>query len=270
MPRTRRSASPPTSRRLGPAALPPDEAVARPVGLLRAMAPGDRPILSWSTVTRTALVLGRAAGAPPVDRAAVRAAGAEVVRRSSGGGPVLWDDGLVSLDVILPPGHPLAPADVVRAYRWLGEAIAAALRTLGLRDVETVPVERARLSARDPGPAADACYGGISPYEVLVDGRKVVGLSQARRRPGTLLQAGTLLTVDGALTARMMGRDAGFGAALDAHAAGLREWLPHLAVGDVVAAVDRELETALGPWAPDVPSEAERASIAAALPETRG
>lgn len=268
MPPTRPSGSPPTFRRLGPVALPPDEAVARPVGLLRALTPEADPIASWSLTQRPALVLGRAAGRPPVDLQAARDAGVSVVRRSSGGGPVLWDTGLVALDVILPPGHRLAPPDVVEAYRWLGDAVARALRSLGLPRVTVVGIAEARAASRSPGPAAAACYGGISPFEVLVDGRKVLGLSQARRRPGTLLQAGVLLTVDGPLTARLMGRDAAFGRALAAHAAGLREWLPRLEVAEVVAAVDDAVATATGGgWVDSSPTEAEREAIAGAAAE---
>lgn len=46
-------------RRLGPDALAPADAVARPLRLLDDMRPGDAPVASWSTVTRPCLVLGR-------------------------------------------------------------------------------------------------------------------------------------------------------------------------------------------------------------------
>jgi lipoate---protein ligase len=238
------------------------------VGLLRTLSPGDDPIASWSTTSAPALVLGRSAGTPPVDIDAARDAGVQVVRRTSGGGPVLWDDGLVGFDMILPPGHDLAPADVVETYRWLGEAIALALRSLGLPDVAVVEITHARASARAPGPAAAACYGGVSPYEVLVEGRKVLGLSQARRRPGTLLQAGVLLDLDGPLTARLMGRDAAFGRALAGHAAGLREWDASIDAGDVVAAVNTSVMDITGlKLAPSRMTTAEHASIATAMEE---
>ena len=132
------------------------------------------------------------------------------MRRSSGGGPVLWDRDLLALDVALPRGHPLAADDVVAAYRWLGEAIADALGAVGVADVEVIDVPRARAAAGAPGAAADACFGGLSPFEVLAGGRKVVGLSQARRRPGALLQAGIPLTLDAARLARLMARDEDF------------------------------------------------------------
>ena len=46
---------------MGPDALPPGAAVARPVDLLSSIAAGAPPIASWSTVTRPCLVLGRSA-----------------------------------------------------------------------------------------------------------------------------------------------------------------------------------------------------------------
>jgi lipoate-protein ligase A len=202
------------------------------------MAPGGPPVLSWSSVTAPGLVLGRHAVEPALDADAVAAEGVTVLTRSSGGGPVLWDGDLVALDVVLPRGHRLAADDVVAAYRWLGEALADALRALGAPDVEVVDVARARAWKAAPGPAADACFGGLSPWEVLAGGRKVVGLSQTRRRRGALLQAGIPLTLDAARLGRLLGRDAAWARGLAATAAGLRELVPGVRDGDVVAAAD--------------------------------
>lgn len=206
--------------------------------LLEGLATDPSPALSWSTVTGPALVLGRLAVDPEVDREAARAEGVEVIHRSSGGGPVLWDSGLLALDVVLPRGHRLAGDDVVAAYRWLGEAIAEALRALGIPDVEVVGIARAREDRARPGPAADACYGGLSPFEVTAAGRKVLGLSQTRRAGGALLQAGILMSLDPGLLARLLGRDEEFAGGLAAAAAGLGELAPGLAVAAVVGAVD--------------------------------
>ena len=203
------------------------------------MAPDGPPVLSWSTVTAPGLVLGRHAVDPELDHGAVAAEGVEVLKRSSGGGPVLWDRDLLGLDVVLPRGHRLAPDDVVAAYRWLGEALADALTAVGVPDVEVIDLGRARGAA--PGPAADACFGGLSPWEVMASGRKVVGLSQTRRRPGALLQAGVPLRLDAPRLARLLGRDAAWADALAATAAGVRELAPGVSVGDVVAAVEAAL-----------------------------
>lgn len=125
------------------------------------------------------------------DTVACAAAGVDVVRRGSGGGPVLWTKDLLAFDVFVPRDHPLWSADVVEAYRWLGELFADVLSGQGVRDVRAVTVDQAR-ELNDPELARLACYGGVSPWEVLVGGRKVVGLSQVRRRSGVLLQVGIL------------------------------------------------------------------------------
>jgi len=205
------------------------------------MGPDGPPVLSWSTVTAPALVLGRHAVDPEVDRGAVAEEGVEVLKRSSGGGPVLWDRDLLALDIVLPRGHRLAPDDVVAAYRWLGEALADALAALGVPDVEVVTVTRARAAQAAPGVAADACFGGLSPWEVLAGGRKVVGLSQTRRRTGALLQAGVPLGLDAARLARLLSRDAAWARGLAATAAGVRDLAPDVTAEDVIEAVEAML-----------------------------
>ena len=220
--------------------------MARPIGLLQSLDADAVPIHSWSTVSTPGLVLGRLAADPPIDRGVIAEEGVTVVRRSSGGGPVLWDRDLLALDVVLPRGHRLAGDDVVEAYRWLGEAIADALRALGARDVAVIGVAEARAARARPGAAADACFGGLSPYEVLAGGRKVVGLSQARRKPGALLQAGIPLRLDARRLARLMGRDAAFAASLAATAAGLDEVAPGAGAAQAIAAVDAAVRARVG------------------------
>lgn len=239
------------------------------MGLLREMPAAGPAIASWSRVATPALVLARSAAGRSPDWAAAAEEGVVVVRRSSGGGPVLWDRGLLALDVLLPPGHPLALRDVVLAYRWLGEAFAAALRSCGVGDVEVVGVRRAR--ERRAGGAADACFGGLSPFEVTAAGRKVLGLSQARRRRGTLLQAGVPLRLDAGRLARLMGRDATFAEALARDAAGLDELAPGVSAADLVTAVEAQVSSRCGvALAEDTITAGERAAIDAVLAEGLG
>jgi lipoate-protein ligase A len=210
-------------RRLPLEKLAPSEAVARAMALLDDLA--DGPVLAWSMVDAPALVLGRSADDQGIDRAACRSAGVQVLRRASGGGPVLWDRDLLALDVALPAGHRLAGRDVVLSYRWFGEALAAALRELGA-PARTLSLDEARAApSAEDRLAARVCFGGRSPFEVVVDGRKVVGLAQVRRRAGALFQAGIALRLDPRALTRLLqpppeGR-AALEAAIAARAGGL-------------------------------------------------
>lgn len=190
-----------------PQSAPASAAVARARSELDALGP-DAPatVLWWPPVTRPALVLGRtaapAAGAEQV--AAERAL--DVARRPSGGGPVLWDADLIAFDVLLPRSHRLHLPDVVESYRWLGELVADGLRSVGLPALRIDPDEARRIQrdrARDP--LSRLCFGAVSPHEVLVGGRKVLGLCQARRPHGLLLQAGLPVALDAEVLAQIAG-----------------------------------------------------------------
>src|SRR5262249_7337069 len=120
------------------------------------------------------------------------------VRRHSGGTAVLATEDVLGLDVLLPRGHALAMPDVVESYRWFGQVWAATLTRL-VAAVRLVGVTEARGAAAPPPHLADAvrlaCFGTLSPYEVLAEGRKIVGLAQLRRR-NVLLQSGIHFTFD--------------------------------------------------------------------------
>ncbi len=171
--------------------------------LLAAVGAGGSPALRWYVTPQPALVLGVGQPLDDFDAAACERAGLPLVRRSSGGTAVLTDDGLLNLDIALPAAHRLEHRDVVRAYAWLGTALTRALRHLGWAACAIAPEEARRDTAAlraDERPGATVlrrtCFGGRSPYEVLVTGHKVVGLCQVRRRAGTLYQVGILLRFD--------------------------------------------------------------------------
>jgi lipoate-protein ligase A len=132
--------------------------------------------------TDAAIVLGSRQTPDVVDLAACRAAGLEVVRRRSGGGVVLLRPGAVAwVDLVVP--HGVAPDDVRGSMRWAGERWAAALE--GSVD--------GRLTVHTAGMVVTpwselVCFAGLGPGEVLLDGDKLVGLSQRRTRHGLRIQ----------------------------------------------------------------------------------
>lgn len=139
-----------------------------------------------------------------------------IYHRHAGGTAVLVGPHLLSLDVVLPAGHPLILSDVVESYRWFGEAWVAALQHLGIDTRLVSPDEAHAQQALRKQPETRAyealmhraCYGTLSSYEVAEGRRKVVGLDMIRRRVGTLLQAGVLLHWDTELLAQLLGHSA--------------------------------------------------------------
>lgn len=126
----------------------------------------------------TALVLGSTQSSDDVDDDACRRAGVDVVRRRSGGGAVLVVPGeILWVDVIVPAHHPAWTDDVVRSGWWLGDVWRAALGDLG-RDDTTVHHGGLVHSAW----SRQVCFAGVGPGEVMVGGRKLVGISQRRNR----------------------------------------------------------------------------------------
>jgi lipoate-protein ligase A len=140
-------------------------------------------------VTSSAFVLGSTQPESDVDPARAAAAGVEVCRRRAGGGGVLVQpEDQIWLDVFVPAGDRLWTPDVGRAFLWLGEAVAAAVRA-----VSGDPAE-----VHDGGLVTSAwssvlCFSGLGAGEVTVEGRKVLGISQRRDRRGAWLRAMVLL-----------------------------------------------------------------------------
>ncbi len=170
--------------------------------LLNTIQPGDQPIIYWSLADPAGLVLGFSQKQDLLNAADVASLGLPIYRRRAGGTAVLVGPHLLDLDVILPPDHPLLQTDLVESYRWLGDTWVAALRQLGVEARTISPMEARQQQALRKQPATGAyeqlmnraCYGSLSPYEVVAAGtKKVVGLCMIRRRHGTLLQAGVVL-----------------------------------------------------------------------------
>lgn len=115
----------------------------------------------------------------------------ELVLRRAGGGAVLTGPWMLSASIILPPEHRLIATGTVSSYRWLGALHAGLLRDLGIPAHALSPAELGQ--GGEAAALGWACFGSLSPWEVVVRDRKIVGLAQLRRRNGVLLTSGTLL-----------------------------------------------------------------------------
>ena len=185
----------------------------RSESLLQAIQPGDAAALCWSMAATDGLVLGFSQKPETLNPAMRAAASLPVYHRRAGGTAVLVGPHLLGLDVILPADHSLVLPDIVESYRWLGKAWVAALQRLGIT-TRAVPPDEAHAQRDLIKHAASreretilrrACYGALSPYEVVVGQRKVVGLDMIRRQQGSLLQAGVLLRWETEMLAQWLG-----------------------------------------------------------------
>ena len=161
-------------------------------------APVTHAALRAWTYPEPAVVLGRAQHQLALPAASAGAL--PVVVRGAGGGAVLTGPWLLSLAITLAPDDVrVAALPVADSYRWLGEAVVAALAALagpGVQARAQPPAERIPA----PEALAWACFAGVAPWEVVAcdaaggPPRKLVGFAQRRSRHGVLLAMGVLLT----------------------------------------------------------------------------
>ncbi len=167
-------------RLLSPVALDAAPLLGRLQAVLESVGAGVAPpTVCFERWQSPALILGAGQPAADVDLAACQARGIPVVRRLAGGTAVYATPNYVSFAIVGPTAHPLVGGALMATYRRLGEAVVAACAALGVSTRLICPDEaRAR-----PTPAAlrPCCYGGFSPYEVLVGTRKLIGVAQVRR-----------------------------------------------------------------------------------------
>ena len=178
--------------------------------LLSQAAPGTSPVLYWSQAERTGLVLGFSQQAAILNSQAQAGEHLPIYHRRAGGTAVLVGPRLLGLDVVLPAKHPLVLTDLVESYRWFGETWMRALRMLDIQTRLVSPSEaRAQRELAKQNKRESvlhrACYASNSSYEVVVGQRKIVGLDMIRRRNGSLLQAGVLLSWESETLAQLLG-----------------------------------------------------------------
>lgn len=140
------------------------------------------PLIEVVDVDGPAVVLGSAQRDVVIDAAALSAAGAPEVTRRRGGGGAVWVAPAAGwwFDVTVPRDDPRWSDDVGAAFLWLGDALADWLAELPLPAPVRFEVHRGSMVSS--AWSSSVCFAGVGPGEVLVEGRKLVGVSQRRTR----------------------------------------------------------------------------------------
>ncbi len=145
-------------------------------------------LYAWSP---PCLSLGYAQPASDVDMEALHQRGWELVRRPTGGRAILHTDEL-TYAVIGPHSEPRLVGSVLESYQRLSRALLQALHRL------QVPAHSQAQALIPPGsdPKGAVCFEVPSNYEITVNGKKLIGSAQARRRDGVLQHGSLPLTGD--------------------------------------------------------------------------
>jgi lipoate-protein ligase A len=156
-----------------------DEAILESTG--RAESPPTLRLYDWQPAC---LSLGYAQPFADADVVRLQERGWELVRRPTGGRAILHVDEL-TYSVVAPASEALVAGSLLESYNRLAAALLRGVRLLGL-DAQMKAAPGADRHSQNP-----VCFEVPSAYEITVDGRKLIGSAQARRRVG-VLQHGSL------------------------------------------------------------------------------
>jgi lipoate-protein ligase A len=135
------------------------------------------------------LSLGNAQPFSDIDVNRLKERGWEVVRRATGGRAILHTDEL-TYSVIAPNDEPRVEGGVLESYNRLAKALLVAVKNLEL------PVEMKEGKADGNGRTNPICFEVPSTYEITVNGKKLIGSAQARKKEGVLQHGSLPLTGD--------------------------------------------------------------------------
>lgn len=121
-----------------------------------------------------------------------REEGIDLVRRPTGGRAVLHSEEL-TYSIVIPRGSEFFKEGILETYRVIAEALVRGLRDFGLNVTLGKPFSDIHKPFRSLG--TSPCFLTFSRYEILLNGKKLVGSAQ-RRYSNSVLQHGSILTGD--------------------------------------------------------------------------
>ncbi len=129
-----------------------------------------------------------------VDRDNCQARGIDVVRRLTGGRAILHDHEL-TYSLSVREDLNLLDSSIVKSYREISQGLVKGLKKLDI-PVRLTPRQRGQKAPR--GDSA-ACFDTPSWYEIVIDGKKLIGSAQTRKWDAILQHGSLPLTLDSEL-----------------------------------------------------------------------
>ena len=154
-----------------------------------------------------------------VDTAYCAANGIDIVHRPTGGRAVLHDDELTYAVISNDVSH--FGDTIYGNYKRVSEALCAAFRRVGVDAVLACDTRKPSMEGLEKDPP---CFVSTSRYELMVNGRKIVGSAQRRLRRSFLQHGSMPIVSDPERLARVT--KIGDAALLRAEMAGVTEFLP--------------------------------------------
>lgn len=166
--------------RNGPENMAIDEAILSGVG--SGSSPPTLRLYAWLP---PCISLGYSQEAGEIDLDRLHDRGWDVVRRLTGGRAILHTDE-ITYSITAAAGNPHFSGDILESYRHLSKGLTEGLIRLGLHPEVQGEVSYSTAVRENP-----VCFEVPSSYEITIDGRKLVGSAQVRRR-GRMLQHGSI------------------------------------------------------------------------------
>ncbi len=147
-----------------------------------ALLQSNLPVLRFYQWKPSALSLGYFQDINDIDLKECKKRNIDVVRRITGGKTVLHDKELTYSFII---DEKLMPKSIIDSYKLISKGILYALKSLRIK------AEMKKDAVKSKNKSA-VCFNEPSYYEIVANGKKIVGSAQTRR-DGKLLQHGSIL-----------------------------------------------------------------------------
>lgn len=113
--------------------------------------------------------------------------GWEVVTRPTGGGIVFHNSAEVTYSLVAAIDDPLFPKGLVPSYKKISQAVVSGLKLLGIN----AQITNHNPKIQNSKAHNQLCFSYPAEYEIVVEGKKIVGSAQKRGKQ-TLLQQGSI------------------------------------------------------------------------------